>query len=361
MAQTGQTVNRDFLEPEVAVALSRKTLADFELNSDESLAPYLPSQEVDDIEYAIDVLDANDEIVVANWRAFGGAVTSEVWGKGGKAYGEFMPLGRNYIVDEKQRLRQRKDAKNAIAREASDFIIRGTKAVAKEINVQRANALVHGKLFIQGSGGMRQTVDFGRREDFNTTAPQLFTDPAADPIGYLTDLVDMYEDENGFAPKEFLMTSRVKRALYTHPKVVLDASRDELAVRAKSGEVDSLLDQFELPPIKTIGNSQYRKDNLDTGQVESHYLLPQDSIILSAGSGDAADPLSSPFGRTFWGPTVSAELPEFGLQNSGGLDVPGIVAAIYDQGWPFNREVIIDALAMPVVFNPNYTLTAKVI
>lgn len=355
-----ETINRDFLEPEVAVALSRKTLADFELNSEESLASYLPSQEVDDIEYAIDLLDASDAIVVANWRSFGGAVTSEKWGRGGSASGEFMPLGRNYVVDEKQRLRQRADAKNAIAREASDFIMRGTRAVAMEVNVQRANALAYGRLELQGSGGLRETVEFGRREDFTTTAPLLWTDETSDPIAQLVTWVEMYEDENGFVPTEILMTRKIKRALYTHPKVVLNATASELKVRATNAEVDTLLDQFDLPPIRTIENVKYKKDNFETGQPETHNLLPQDSIIFTAGSGDAADPLSSPYGRTFWGPTVSAELPEFGLRN-GGLDVPGVVAAIYDNGWPFNREVIIDALAMPVVFRPNYTMTAKVV
>ncbi|MDD2326431.1 MAG: major capsid protein [Alphaproteobacteria bacterium] len=355
-----QTVNLDFLEPASAVELSRKTLAQFELESDESLAAYMPSQEVDDIEYAIDLLDATDQVVVANWRAFGGATTSEVWGKGGSARGEFMPLARNYVVDEKQRLRQRADAKNAISREASDFIVRGTQAVAKEINVQRGKALAYGRLELQGSGNLREIVDFGRKPEFTAVAALLFTDPTADPIEIISTYVDMYEIENGFRPTEMLMSSKVKRTIYSHPKVVLTATANPDKVRATNAEVDYLFDQFDLPPIKTISASQYRKDNLETATVEQHYLLPQDSIIFTAGSGDAADPLSSPYGRTFWGPTVSGELPEFGL-TSGGLDVPGIVAAVYDNGWPFNREVIIDALAMPVVFKPNYTLTLKVV
>lgn len=356
-----ETINRDFLTPEDAVQLSRKTLADFELNSEHSLASYLPSQEVNDIEYAIDLLDQQEQVVVANWRAFGGAVTSEKWGHGGSASGEFMPLGRNYVVDERQKLRQRADSKNAIQREVSDFIVRGTKAVAMEVNVQRANALAYGKLELQGSGGLRQTVDFGRKEEFTTTAAELWTDPEADPIQQLVDWVEMYEEENGFVPVEILMTAKIKRALYSHPKVVLNATRDELAVRATNGEVDNILDQYDLPPIRTVGNVRYRKDNLDTGKVENHFLLPQDSIIFTAGSGDAADPLSSPFGRTFWGPTVTGELPEFNLK-SGGLDVPGIVAGVITGGgFPFKQEVIIDALTMPVVFRPNYTLTAKVI
>lgn len=354
------SVNRDFLEPEEAVKLSRITLADFELNSEESLASYLPSQEVDDIEYAIDLLDQQEQVVVANWRAFGGAVTSERWGKGGSASGEFMALGRNYVVDEKQRLRARADAKNAIAREVSDFIVRGTTAVAKQINLQRANALVHGKLELQGSGGLRETVDFGRREDFTTTAPQLWSDPDADPIAYLVELVEQYEEENGFVPKEILMPTKVKRNLYTHPKVILNSTRDQLAVRATNSEVDTLLDQFDLPPIRTVSAVQYRVDDLDTGGVKNQYLFPQDSIILTAGAGNAGDPGSSPFGKTFWGPTVSAELPEFNLRGSE-LDVPGIVAGVFNNGFPFNQETIIDALAMPVVFRPNYTLTAKVI
>lgn len=355
-----ERINRDFIEPDAAVELSRRTLADFELNNEMSLASYLPSQEVNDIEYEIDLLDASDQIVVANWRAFGGAVTSEKWGHGGSASGEFMPLGRNYVVDERQKLKMRADSKNAIQREVSDFIVRGTKAVAMEVNVQRANALVNGKLELQGSGGLRQTVDFGRREDFNTTAAVLWTDPEADPIAQLVEWVETYEDENGFVPTEILMTSKIKRTLYSHPKVILNATRDELAVRAKNNEVDTLLDQYDLPPIRTVSSVQYRKDNLETGGVDHHYLLPQDSIIFTAGSGDAADPLSSPFGKTFWGPTVTADIPEFNLAGSG-LDIPGIVAGVITGGFPYNQEVIIDALAMPVVFRPNYTLTAKVV
>jgi hypothetical protein len=41
--------------------------------------------------------------------------------------------------------------------------------------------------------------------------------------------------------------------------------------------------------------------------------------------------------------------------------VPGIVAAVFEEGWPYNMEVIVDALAMPVVFSPDYTLKAKVV
>lgn len=360
MANSGKNVNRDYIEPEVAVELSRQTLAEFELNSEESLAAYLPSLEVADVEYEIDRAAQDNAIVAANWRSFGGATTSETWGQGERGRGRLLPLARNYVIDEYQRLKQRNDAVDAIGREAASLVERGTKAIAKQINYQRGNALANGQVEIQGSGGMREVVDFGRRAEFDTTAPQLFTDPDSDPIAYLDTLVEQYEDVNGFRPAEIMMSSKVKRALFVHPKVVLGATGNEFKQRATNSEVQNLLDEFDLPQIKLISPAKTRFDNFETGETIDKYNLPQDSILLTAGAGDPADPMSSLYGRTFWGQTVSAELPEFGLRGSN-LDVPGIVAAVFEEGWPYNMEVIVDALAMPVVFSPDYTLKAKVV
>ena len=59
-------INRDFLEPEIATTIARRTLAEFEFNDQTSLAAYLPSQEVNDIEYEIDQLDSTGAITAAN-------------------------------------------------------------------------------------------------------------------------------------------------------------------------------------------------------------------------------------------------------------------------------------------------------
>ena len=75
-------VNRDFIEPAVAVQLARRTLAEFDINDSNSLATYFPSQEVDDIEYEIEIGQDAGFITAANWRTFGGNTTSEVWGQG---------------------------------------------------------------------------------------------------------------------------------------------------------------------------------------------------------------------------------------------------------------------------------------
>lgn len=360
---SGKEITRDFIEPKTAVKIARRTLAEFELQSEESLAGYLPSIEVPDVEYEIEQVANDNHIVAANWRSFGGAVTSETWGGGRKGRGELQPLGRNYVIDEYQRLKQRQNAKEMIGRSAADFVRRGTKAIAKEVNFQRGNALANARVDIQGSGGLRETIEFGRLPEFDTTAPVLWTDESADPLEYLATLCEIYEEQNEFKPAEILMSGKVKRAFFQHPKVVKLATADSGKPRASNSEVQTLLDDFDLPPIKLISPAKTLKDDWtdpNNPKVVQKYNLPQEHVLLTAGPGDPRQPEEALYGKTFWGQTVSSELPEFGL-GSGGLDVPGIVAATYKEGWPFNLEVIVDAIAMPVVFSPNYTLKAKVI
>lgn len=352
-------INRDFIEPEVLTSLARKALADYEVNSPDSLAKYLPSQEVPDIEYEIEK-GQEGLITAANWRMFGGNTTSETWGQGESARGRLMPLSRNFILDEETLLRQRNDKGDAIGREAAKLVERATKAIALQVNYQRGNALANGQVEIKGSGGLEQIVDFGRKEEFTTTAPKLFTDPDADPISYLVDIAEAYEDENGFRPEKMLLPLKVRQALFTHPKVVLAATRNELAPRASDAEISRLLSDYDLPQVEKIGHGKVKVDNLKTGETEIKSILPQDSILFVPGAGDPRDPESSEYGRTLWGQTISADLPEFNLAGQG-LDLPGIVAAVLFEGWPASKEVIADAIAMPVVYSPNYTLKSKVI
>jgi len=354
-----QIINRDFLEPDVAIQIARRTLAEYDINDSTSLAAYLPSQEVNDIEYEIEVGQDAGFITAANWRMFNGNTTSEVWGGGEKSRGRFMPLSRNFTLDEESALRMRNDANMMIEREASRLVQRATKAIAIAVNRQRANAIQDGKVYIEGSGGLRQTVDFGRDEAFNTVAPKLFSDPTADILGYIESLADMYEEKNGFRPEQVMIPSEVRRLITTHPQIVKDATRSDLARRATMTELQDLFAEYRLPEIVDTPASVIQVDNLETGKTEKVRLFDRDSILFTPKSGDPAAPESSVFGRTFWGRTKTADLPEF--REIAEDSLPGVVAAVIERGWPYNQEVIADALTMPVVFNANYTLKAKVL
>lgn len=354
-------VNRDYINPEALTSLARRALADFEVNSASSLAAYLPSQEVPDIEYEIEK-GQDGLITAANWRMFGGNTTSETWGQADRARGRMMPLARNFVLDEETLLRQRNSGGDQIARRASTLTERAAKAIALQVNLQRGNALANGRINITGSGGLRQEVDFGRRSDFTTTADNLWTDESSDPIEYLSTLAEVYEQENGFRPEKMIVSTKVKAALLKNPAVVGYAYGDSnnLKPRATPGMLSSLFAELDLPQIDTVGNGKVQVDDFEsgTGKTKVVDLLPQDSVIFVPAAGDPTAPDSSEFGRTLWGQTLSSDLPEFQMKSG---DLPGIVAAVINEGWPANMQVIADAIAMPVVYNPNYTLRAKVI
>lgn len=351
-------VNRDFLDPEVAVTIARSELAEFEANDASSLAGYLPSLEVNDVEYEIEVGSSDGMITAANWRMFNGNTTSEKWGEGERSRGRLMPLSRNFTLDEETRLRMRNDAEDAISLESAKLIRRATRAIALQVNYQRANALANARVDIKGSGGLRQVVDFGRLASHTTTAPKLFNDPTADPLAYIEELADLYEDTNGFRPETVLMDTSVRRAISTHATVVLGATGDPNRPRASVTELNALFAQYDLPEIKSLPTNKVRVDNLDTGETEVRSLFDKTKIIFAPAAGDPMAPESSIYGRTMWGATLSGDTEDFGLANE---DLPGIVAAVIEEGWPSHLEVIADAIAMPVVFNANYTLTAKVL
>ena len=351
-------VNRDFIDPAVAVNIASTPLADYDVNDSNSLAHYLPSQEVPDIEYEISVGQDAGFITAANWRTFGGATTSETWGGGQKSRGRFMPLARNFTLDEEGALRQRNNSDALIEREASNLVRRASKAIAIAVNRQRANALQYGHVKIEGSGGLRQTVDFGRDERLTTVAPKLFSDETADILGYIESLADLYEEINGYRPEQVMIPSEVRRRINIHPQIVGAATDSATRPRATQTELNTLFSEYRLPAIIDTPNGIIQVDDLDTGKVRRVRLFDRDSILFLPKGGNATDPENSVLGRTFWGKTMSSDLPEF--SGTGG-DLPGIVAAVLEESWPYKQEVIADALAMPVLFNANLTMKAKVL
>lgn len=354
-------VNRDFIEPLVLTKLVKNHLAKFEFHDPSSLAPYLPSMETEDVEFEIDV-QGDTMITAATWRAFGGATTSETWGAGEKARGSLVPLSRNYILDEETMLRQRNNPKgNPIGRKAEEFAVRGAKAIATQINYQRANAMFYGKIDLRGSGGLNLTVDFGRKPEFSATAATLWTDQTKDPLLEIDKAVQMYEDTNGKTPSEILMTKKIYRTLVRHPKLIKEAIANPYRERATKEQINSLLEDLDLPKIKVVDNPKFKIDDLKSrnGTTRVVNLFPEDRILFVPQPGDPADPMGNPYGRTLWGTTASADLPEF--KSVDGHSVPGVVAALLHEGWPASMEVIVDALAMPVVLSPNATLSLKVV
>lgn len=350
-------INRDLVDPDELTSQVRTALADLEINGPNSLADLLPSEMLDDIEYEAEE-GQGGLITAADYRAYDGTLTIGRDEALGRMRGRIHSLGQTIPLMEEDRLRMRNDADQALRSAIERMAKRAARAVGVQVNLKRAEALATGKLFFRGNG-QNFDVDFGRKPEFTTTAADLFTDEDVDPIGTLEGLFEAWEDENGYLPEQMIASSKVKRAFYRHPKITNMAwGRSDSGGRyAPEAAVDALLSQYDLPPF-TVRGGKVKVRNLD-GSESVRNLLPDDSIILLPGSGNAAEAGSSDLGFTAWGTTLEAQKSDWGIAPG---EEAGIVAAVFDNEKPPARmEVYALAIAMPVLVNPNLSLCAKVI
>lgn len=352
--------NRDDIDFGVLTRIARETIASFDAKAPESLASMLPAKFVEDIEYEIEGIHDN-RVVAANWRTFGGSTTSETFGKTSKGRGMLQPLSREFTLSEETLLRQKHSKIDYVGRDIDTLTVRAAQALAIEINVQRANAIAHGYIELQTAGTKTQKLDFGRKAEFNTTAPHLFTDKKENPLEYIATLCDQYEDVNHRQPEKIMIPKKILRLIYNNPEVAKIANNNAFITHANKGKINQVMDDYELPQIEVLNDYRYLKDDLTDGSVKEYHLFPQDSIYLVPERGDVEDPDSSIFGQVLWGEPLHAEKVDFKGTSAGEMAVPGAVVFVEESGWPSNVRVVADALAIPVLFNPNLVIKAKVI
>lgn len=349
-------INRDFVDPDELTTQVRVALADLEINSPTSLAPFLPSETLDDIEYEADT-GQGGLIEAAMYRAYDAELPIGRDEALSQMRGRIPTLGQKIPLLEEARLRLRNDSQDALRQTIERMGKRAAKSVAIQVNLKRGEALATGKLKFVGNN-MDFEIPFGRRADFTTTATKLFTDPTSDPIAYLAGLNEIYLDENGFEIGTFLTSTAVKTAFYRHPKVVNAAMGREVSsygMLAPDAAVTSMMASYGLPGFTVRGGRVKVRENDGTNVVKD--LLPRDSIIALPPAGNPGEAGSSELGSTYWGQTIESGRPEWGISEQA-----GIVAAVHDNDdVPARMWVSALAIAMPVLLNPNYSLAAKVI
>lgn len=351
-------INRDFVDPAELTAQTRVALADLEINSAQSLAPFLPSETIDDIEYEADA-GQGGLVESATYRAYDAELQIGRDEALSQMRGKIPSLGQKIPIFEEDRLRLLANAEQGLAAAVQRKAKRAARAVAIAVNVKRGEALATAKLQFVGNG-QNFTVDFDRRADFTTVATDLWTDPDSDPIAYLESLRDEYVDENGFEPGAILTSTTVKNTFYRHPKVNNAAAgreQSQFGSLADPNAVAALLGQYDLPGFTVRGGRVKLRNNDGTNTVKD--LLPRDSIIMLPPAGNPGEAGSSELGATYWGQTVESRRPEWGIAEE---EQAGIVAAVHDNDdVPARMWVSALAIAMPVLLNPNYSLASKVI
>lgn len=350
-------INRDLVDPDELTSQVRTALADMEINGPNTLADLLPSETLDDIEYEADA-GQGGLITAADYRAFDAGVTIGRDEALGAMRGRIHPLGQKIPLFEEDRLRMRNNSEELLRAAIVRMGKRAAKAVALQVNLKRSEALFTGKLHFEGNG-QNFDVDFGRRPDFTKTATDLWSDPASDPLADLETWMEEWEAVNGFLPEKLVAAPRIKRAFYRHPKITqlaYNRPASDLSSRlAPESLVDGVLDQYGIPRFDTRGGKIKVRLKDNTEVVKD--LIPQDRILFLQGGGDAAVAGSSSLGFTAWGTTLEGMEPEWGI-----TEQAGIVAAVFKTtDVPVRTHVIATAIAMPVLNNPDYAMTVKVL
>lgn len=338
----------DTLTPAEATGYVRQRLDDME-RAKGSLAEWLPNRYIGDMLVSF-LAGRSGLIESARWRALDAEPEVGRVNPGKKVTVEMNSVAQEIPISERDQQRVRYSSDDVLRGLVYDRLDQVALAVNSAVTHLRGVVLATGKATISQSN-FASSDDFGRRTDFTTTAPTLWTLPATSRLAYLETLTDLYVAENGSPPGALLAGRQVIRALQAGDEfktaLVGGGSRPASLV-----EVQTILDGYGLPTIYPYD----RKVMVGSASVP---VIPSDTLLLLPAPVAPDDWAGSEMGVTFWGQTVTADLPEFGLADD---QMPGVVAGVWQNDKvPAKMLVQSDGLVLPVLANANLSLAAKVL
>ncbi|WGW12746.1 major capsid protein [Saxibacter everestensis] len=319
----------DIINPADLTGFARETAETYDQGS---LAALLPNIPVDDVVFSWNVGEKVTD--VAEYRSFDAETPI------GNAPGveqktaRLAPLGLKKRFSEYDQLRRRSANSPETVQAAADRLAAEVaRATVDRAERARGEALVTGKLAINENGFI-QNVDFGRRADFTITAVTLWSAAGASPLDDLEAWNAAYIEENGTAPTSILVSSRVMSALVKKLRDQLGAGAPTVFTRNNANEI---IAGYGLP-VPTVYDRR----------VGGARVTADDRVIF-AGTG---------VGGTVWGTTVEADDPRYNLT---GGDLPGMVVGAYNADDPATKWVRANAIALPILGDPNLSLAARVL
>lgn len=204
----------------------------------------------------------------------------------------------------------------------------------------RGASLVSGRLAItDADGGVVVDVDFGRRADFTKTAATLWSAAGSDPIADLETWLAQYEEVNGRTPTHLILSRRVLSVARLRLIEAGYFGRTE-AVNVTTDMINTQLVDRGLPAV-----------SINERRAAGQRVIPDNRVILASSEGA---------GGTVWGTTIEAADPRYGLANAG-LEVPGLVVGAYRTEDPQVAFIRSNAVVLPVLANPDLTISATVL
>lgn len=337
----------DLVDPQELQGFARNIQLEEERNRFQ-LQNYLPNENIDEIEFRVtrgNLRDA-DAAKVRAWDT-----ESPIGSRQGleRIMGELPPISKKIRLGEEERLRRRalergdnQQMVDAIYDDAAQM----ARAVTARVELFRGEALFDAQLAIN-ENGVSQTVNFGRRAAHTVTAATLWSAVGtATPVADLRAWVQTYIDTNGVAPAYGLTSTAVISDLMRNAEIrQLAGTAAGTPGIVTVDTVNAVFSAYGLPPLVAYDTS-VRVDGVQTR------VTPQNKVVLMPPAGE-------PLGKTFFGTTAEAlELVEArAIDND---QAPGMVATVHKMDDPVSTWTKCAAIALPVLINPDLTLTATV-
>ena len=341
------TLYTETITPQELTGFARAAQEDVEA-SQGTLARWLPNTAVNDVVVRT-VVGKSGQGSLAQYRSFDAETPIGAGGTAERKIFELLPLGLKERIGEYDQIRARGGDGAALALGGIEAAtVRTVRAISDRLEVARGQALETGALSIS-ENGLVQTPSFGRPGGNTVTAAVLWDASSGTKI--LEDLlawVVAYEDANdGVSPGAIVLSRKILNVMLRDAGIrALVATAAGTPQIVSVDVLNSALSAHGLPPIYVYDRKV--KGNRVTSD-KKVFLLP-----------DAVDPNSGSniLGATFYGPTLEAGEPEYGI---GASEQPGIVVGAYKTKDPIGLWVHSNAIALPVLVNPVASMVATVL
>ncbi|CAB0972603.1 hypothetical protein FRC0482_01474 [Corynebacterium diphtheriae] len=311
-----------------------------------SLAAWLPNTTVDDLNVRLETA-ANGLVETAEFRAYD-AETPIGAAPGGKRVTIELPaLGQKLRVSEYDQLRMRSANSDKFKQSVGERAKQVSAAVADRMELLRGEVLVSGKAVIKENQFIAE-ADFGRDSDLTITVANMWDKPdTATPLSDLQSAVEKYVAKNGVNPGKLVMSRKAVSTLLRVDEIRKAATGNTPSM-VTIDYVKTLFESFGLPEIE-IYDRMVRQNGKSVRVIDEKVAL-----ILPPPASEVDNDL----GKTFWGTTLEASDPRFGIAED---DRPGIVAGAYKDDDPMGVWVKAAAIGMPVLANANLAAALTVL
>ena len=324
-----------------------------------TLTRYLPNEFVPDIQARFEVGKAG-LLPVAPFRSFDTETPL------GKLQGrqrviiELPPIGEKLRVSEYDQLRMRGNtAETAILNSVLEITRQIVRDVNNRLEVARGQALEYAVLDVNENGFIA-SADWERDPGMEVTATGtgMWADPDdATPLADLLTWMQHYEEVNDEPPGSLLTTRNVVLNMARTAEMRnLYATLVGRPSQINRSALNAVLADNDLPPIDIYERHAVFDNGDGQGEIRRPILSPNKLFLLPAAAGE--DSGTNGLGATYWGQTLEADEPEYGLQPE---EQPGIVAATWKTRDPIGVWVHCNAIGLAVLGDANRSMVATVL